>query len=148
MAVTCHSAHAQGTRKRQRRQPTEGEEEIDGERRQSTEGEEGEGERRPLKLARAPQETLRTGKVHSYYYTYTVLPHCYAPPPFLRPTSRKKRGRGHNNEVLRFRLAVKSPPPPPNSRTEINELLATYILSFYIACSLAARLLPPAATAG
>ena len=108
MAVTCHSAHAQGTRKCQRRQSTEGEEEIDGEKRQSTEGEEGEGERRPLKLARAPQETLRTGKVHSYYYTYTVMP----PPPLLRPNSRKKRGRGRNNEVLHFRLAVKSPPLP------------------------------------
>ena len=38
-------------------------------RRQSTEGEEeGAGERRPLKLARAHQETLRTGKVYTHTY--------------------------------------------------------------------------------
>ena len=38
-------------------------------RRQSTEGEEeGEGERRPLKLTRAHQETRRTGKVYMYTY--------------------------------------------------------------------------------
>ena len=38
-------------------------------RRQSTEGEEeGEGERRPFKLARAHQETLRTGTVYTHTY--------------------------------------------------------------------------------
>ena len=31
--------------------------------------------------------------------------------PFLRPTSRKKEGEGHNNEGFRFRLAVKPPLP-------------------------------------
>ena len=49
-------------------------------RRQSTEGEEGgEGERRPLKLARAHQETLRTGKVYTRTHTETLAPcndHC------------------------------------------------------------------------
>ena len=34
-------------------------------------------------------------------------------PPFLRPTSRKKREGGRNNEDLRFRLAVNPPPPSP-----------------------------------
>ena len=41
-------------------------------------------------------------------HTCTVLPHCYSP-PLLRPTSRKKRRGGRNNEDLHFRLAVKPP---------------------------------------
>ena len=46
-------------------------------RRQSTEGEEeGEGERRPLKLARAHHETLRTGKVHIYIHKDISLCFC------------------------------------------------------------------------
>ena len=36
-------------------------------------------------------------------------------PPHLRPTFMKKRG-GRNNEDLRFRLAVKPPPPLPRIR--------------------------------
>ena len=39
-----------------------------------------------------------------------VLPRCYAP-PFCDLLS-GKRGGGRNNEDLRFRLAVKPPPPP------------------------------------
>ena len=42
-----------------------------------------------------------------------VTYYCTAPllcPPFLRPTSTKKRG-GHNNVDLRFHLAVKPPLP-------------------------------------
>ena len=39
-----------------------------------------------------------------------ILPYCPAvTPPFLRPTFRKKRGGGRNNEDLCFRLAVKPP---------------------------------------
>ena len=45
----------------------------------------------------------------------TVLPRCYAPPPFAT-YFHEKEGGGHNNEDLRFRLAVKLPPPPPRIR--------------------------------
>ena len=48
------------------------------------------------------------------FLPYTVLPRCYVP-PFLRPTSKNKEGGGHNNEDLRFRLAVKAPPPDPTN---------------------------------
>ena len=49
-----------------------------------------------------------------YVRVYTVLPRCYAPPFCdLLPG---KRGGGRNNEDLRFRLAVKPPPPLPRIR--------------------------------
>ena len=95
----------------------------------------------------------------------TVLPRCYAP-PFCDLLSGKRGGGGRNNEDLRFRLAVKPPPPIPRIRVlcsavedensfdrhavaalKDEELLATYMLQ-NIAGSLAARLRPPAATAG
>ena len=98
----------------------------------------------------------------------TILPRCYAP-PFLRPTSRKKGGR-RNNEDLHFRLAVKPPPPLPRIRVLCSAVedensfdrhavavlkdgrvvghVHVAIFLQYIAGSLAARLLPPAATAG
>ena len=48
-------------------------------------------------------------------YGYTIcLLYRTAPllrPPPLRPTFRKKRGGGRNNEDLRFHLAVKPPLP-------------------------------------
>ena len=42
-----------------------------------------------------------------------VLPYCPAvtPPPFCDLLSGKRGGGGRNNEDLRFRLAVKPPPP-------------------------------------
>ena len=86
-------------------------------------------------------------------------------PPFFDLLSGKRGGGGRNNEDLRFCLAVKPSPHPTNSRTLLcgrrrepfdrhavavlkdEELLATYMLQ-NIAGSLAARLRPPAATAG
>ena len=47
-------------------------------------------------------------------YMYRTAP--LLRPPLLRPTFRKKRGGGRNNEDLRFRLAVKPPSPLPRIR--------------------------------
>ena len=41
-------------------------------------------------------------------YMYRIVP--LLRPPFLRPTFRKNRGGGCNNEDLRFCQAVKPPP--------------------------------------
>ena len=101
----------------------------------------------------------------SQVQSHTVLPRCYAP-PFCDLLSGKRGGGGVTTRTCAFASQLSPPPPIPRIRVlcsavedensfdrhavavlKDEELLATYMLQ-NIAGSLAARLCPPAATAG
>ena len=104
---------------------------------------------------------------HNTFICACVIPYCPAvTPPLFATYFQEKKGGGRNNEGLYFRFAVKPPPPHEFAvlrstklcceaedencfdRHALAVLKATYIRCHFFGKCLAAKLLPPATTAG